>query len=138
MAAGDEIDAGGHHGRRVDEGGDGGGAFHGVGEPDVEGDLGALAGGAEDKQEGDGGEEAAVPLGMRADGGEDGAEVEGAEVGDQEKHGEKEAEVADAVDDEGLLAGVCGGVLFKVEADEQVGGETYAFPAGRTGAGRRS
>ena len=50
-------------------------------------------------------------------------------VGDQEEHGEEEAEVADAVDDEGFLAGVGGGVLGEVEADEQVGGEADALPA---------
>ena len=60
---------------------------------------------------------------------EDVAEAEGAELGDEEEHGEQEAEVADAVDDEGFLAGVGGGVFLEVEADEQVGGETDALPA---------
>ncbi len=64
VGAGDHVDAGGDHGGGVDEGRDGGGAFHGVGEPDVEGDLGGLAGGSEDEEEGDGGEEAALPLRM--------------------------------------------------------------------------
>ena len=48
---------------------------------------------------------------------------------DQQEHGEQETEVADAIDDEGLLARVGGGILFEVEADEQVGGETNALPA---------
>ena len=60
MAAGDHVDAGGDHGGGVDEGGDRGGAFHGVGQPDVEGNLRGLAGGAEEEQQADGGEEAAV------------------------------------------------------------------------------
>ena len=60
---------------------------------------------------------------------EDGVEVERAVVGDQEEHGEQEAEVADAVDDEGFFAGVGGGVLGEVEADEQVRGEADALPA---------
>ena len=64
VAARDHVDAGGDHGGGVDERGDGRGAFHRVGQPDVEGDLRGLAGGAEDEQQGDGGEEAAVPLGM--------------------------------------------------------------------------
>ena len=51
--------------------------------------------------------------GCCGDGGEDVGEVERAEVGDEEEHGEQEAEVADAVDDEGFLAGVGGGVLLK-------------------------
>ena len=54
---------------------------------------------------------------------------ERAEVGDQQKHREQEAEVADAVDDEGLLAGVGGGVTREIKADEQVGGETHTLPA---------
>ena len=129
MAARDHVDAGGDHGRGVDQRGDRRGAFHGVRQPDVERDLRGLAGGAEDQQKRDGGEEAAVPLGMRVDGVEDVREVERAEVRDEQEHREQEAEVADAVDDEGLLAGVGGGVLLEVEADEQVGGEADALPA---------
>ena len=48
---------------------------------------------------------------------------------DEKEHREQEAEVADAVDDEGFFAGVGGGVLLEVEADEQVRGETDALPA---------
>ena len=40
----DEIDAGGDHGGRVNERGDGRGAFHGVGQPNVQRKLAALAG----------------------------------------------------------------------------------------------
>ena len=71
VAAGDHVDAGGDHRRRVNERGDGRGAFHGVGEPDVEGDLRGLAGGSEDEQQGDGGEDAALPVGVGGDGAED-------------------------------------------------------------------
>ena len=113
MAARDHVDAGRDHGGGVDEGGDRGGAFHGVGQPDVERNLRGFAGGAEDEQEGDGGEEAAVPVGIGGDAGEDVGEVERAEVGDEQEHREQEAEVADAVDDEGFFAGVGGGVLLK-------------------------
>ncbi len=63
-AAGDHVDAGGDHGGGVDERGDRRGAFHGVGEPDVERDLRGLAGGSDDEQKSDGGEEAALPLRM--------------------------------------------------------------------------
>ena len=57
------------------------------------------------------------------------AEAERAEVGEQQEDADEEAEVADAVDDEGFFAGVGGGVLLEVEADEQIGGEADAFPA---------
>ncbi len=63
VAARDHVDARRDHGGGVDERGDRRGAFHRVGQPDVERDLRGLAGGAEDEQEGDGGEPAgAVPL----------------------------------------------------------------------------
>ncbi len=48
--------------------------------------------------------------GWSGDLGEDVAEAQGAEVRDEEEHRKQEAEVADAVDDEGFLAGVRGGV----------------------------
>ena len=57
------------------------------------------------------------------------AEAEGAELGEQQEHAEEEAEVADAVDDEGFSAGVRGGFPVEVEADEQIGCEADAFPA---------
>ena len=62
VAARDHVDAGGDHGGGVDEGGDRRGAFHRVGQPDVERDLRGFAGGAEDQEQGDGGEEAAVSV----------------------------------------------------------------------------
>ncbi len=129
VAARDHVDAGGDHRRRVNERGDRRGAFHRVGEPDVEGNLRGLAGGSEDEQKSDGGEDPAVPLGVDADRVEDVREVERTEVADDEEHREQETEVADAVDDEGLFAGVGGGVLLEVEADQQVRGETDALPA---------
>jgi len=49
-----------------------------------------------------------VILGMGRNRGEDIGEVQRAEVRDDQEHGQQEAEVADAVDDEGLLAGVGG------------------------------
>ena len=48
---------------------------------------------------------------------------------EDEEDAEREAEVADAVDDEGLDGGGAGRRLFVPEADQQVGGEADAFPA---------
>ena len=53
VAARDHVDAGRDHRRGVDERRDGRRAGHGVGEPDVERDLGALADGAEEEAEAD-------------------------------------------------------------------------------------
>ena len=57
------------------------------------------------------------------------AEGERAEVAEQQKNTDEKAEVADAVDDEGFFACIGGGVALEVEADEQIRGETDAFPA---------
>ena len=48
---------------------------------------------------------------------------------EDEENAEREAEIADAVDDEGLDRGGVGGRLFIPEADQQIGGEADAFPA---------
>src|ERR1700758_551925 len=58
-----------------------------------------------------------MPVGVLCDLAGDFAEAERAEVNDQQKHGQQEAEVADAVDNEGLDARSDSGVLFEVEAD---------------------
>ena len=55
--AADHVDAGRDHGRGVDEGGDRGRALHGVGQPDVERDLGRFPGRADEEKEGDEGEQ---------------------------------------------------------------------------------
>ena len=56
-------------------------------------------------------------------------EVDAAEVGEHQEHGDEEAEVADAVDDERLLARGRRVVGLVVEADQQVGAEPDPFPA---------
>ncbi len=129
VGPGDHVDAGGDHGGGVDERRDGRGAFHGVGEPDVERKLRALAGGADEQAEGDGGEDASGPGGLYGQLGGDHIKGEGTEVSEQQKHADEEAEVADAVDDEGFHAGVGCGRFLEPEADEEIGGETDAFPA---------
>ena len=48
----DEVDAGGHHGGGMEQGRDRGGTFHGVGQPDVHGELGAFAHDAAEDQQG--------------------------------------------------------------------------------------
>ena len=52
VRAGDEVDARVDHRGRMDEGGDRGGALHRVRQPDVERELGALAHGAGEDQQG--------------------------------------------------------------------------------------
>ena len=50
VSPGHQVDAGRHHGRRVDQGGDRRGTGHGVGQPDVQGELRRLAHGARKEQ----------------------------------------------------------------------------------------
>ena len=130
VTARDHVDTGGHHRRRVDQRGDRRGALHCVGQPDVERNLRGLACRAQHQQQRDGSEELrALPLRMLRDGAEDLRKAQAAEVRDQQEHCQQETEVADAVDDEGLFAGVGGGGLLEVKADQQVRAEAHALPA---------
>ena len=54
---GDEINPRGHHGGGMQQGADRSGTFHGVGQPDVNGELGALAHDAAEYEQGGGGDE---------------------------------------------------------------------------------
>ena len=102
VGAGDQVDAGGDHGRGVDQRGDRGRALHRVREPGVERQLGRLGEGAEQQQQADrdhgplvGGEDV---RGL----GEDGAVVEGADLAEDQEGRQGEADVADHVDHERL------------------------------------
>ena len=129
--AGQQVDAGGDHGRGVDERGDGRRALHGVGQPDVQRELGALADRPGGQPEG---EQRQHRLAQDAEGDEfddfgvDGGDVERAgAVPDQDQRGEQ-AEVAEARDDERLLGGGGGGGPVEPEADQEVGGRADQLP----------
>ena len=104
----DHVDARGHHRRGVDQRGDRRRAFHRVGQPDVERNLRRLAGGAEEQQQRRDRQRAerrsrARSAGDRA---RDSWKSSVPNVAKSSSIAEEEPEVADAVDDEGLLAGV--------------------------------
>ncbi len=127
-----QVDAGGDHGGGVDQGGDRGRTLHRIGQPDVEGDLGALAAGSHEKEEaGDGGgPEGAPGLVRQGPGiGRDVHEVERAELMEDEDHPQDQPRVADPVHHEGLHAGGRGRVLLVPEPDEQVGAEPHPLPS---------
>ena len=128
VAPRDHVDAGRDHRRGVDERGDGGRAGHRVGKPDVKRDLRALADGAEEEAEANDRQGGRVSTGVGRGRREHAVEVEGAEEGEDPEHPEKEPEVPDAVDDEGLLAGVGGVLALVVVPDQEVGAEAHAFP----------
>ncbi len=119
--AGDEVNAGGDHGGGVDEGRDGRGAFHGVGQPDIEGDLGTLGGGGPEQQQSDaelggGGHHPQVRFAQ------DIVVADVVAVGSvpHPEDGDGESDVADPVHQERLLGGGGGGGLGVPEADEEV------------------
>ena len=67
--------------------------------------------------------------GLSGRGAEDRIEVDRAEDEEAAEDAEREAEVAHAVDHEGLDGRGIGGVARVPEADEQIGGEAHALPA---------
>ena len=99
------VEAGGDHRRRVDERRDRGRAGHRVGQPDVQGYLGGLAASADEEAERDPGHDAPLPDQLKGIGARllhDRGVLRRAEGGDDAEDGEREAEVADAVRDEGF------------------------------------
>ena len=132
----DHKDASRHHGRRMDERGDGRRALHRVREPGVEQELGRFAHRAHEEQQAR--KRHRVPV--EADevnslAGEPGRSGKHLIVCDRsrqlkgEEDAEREAEVAHTVDDKGLDGcGVGRGALVP-EADQQVGHEADALPA---------
>ncbi len=128
--------AGGDHGRGVDQRRDGRRALHGVGEPGVQQELRRLAHGAHEQQQAQRrqdvdlvAEELEALAGHAGRGVEQLVEVDGVEHREQPEDAEREAEVADAVDDEGLDGRRVGLGLGVPEADQQVGEEADALPA---------
>ncbi len=112
----------------MDQGRDRRRAGHGVGQPDVERNLRALADRAEEEKKAD---RRQKPV-LDAAGGRDLrdlGEIDAPEIGEHQEHGDEETEVSDAVDDEGLLAGGRSVVGLVVEADEEVGAEPDSLPS---------
>src|SRR5947199_9137232 len=99
VRAGYYVDAGSDHGGRVNQGANGRGAFHGVGQPDVQRKLGGFAARThEEEQTGnrEGTEDApafARPGRIRG-GGEELRKIEGFESAEEQEHAKHEAEDA--------------------------------------------
>ena len=130
VGADDQVDARGHHRRRVDQRRDRGGTLHGVQQPGLQRHLGRLAAGAEEQEQAERGEGLlGGAVGVRADDGEAGRAPrhEG-----QHDRG-RQAHVADPVDHEGLLGRGGRGGLVLPEADQQVRREADALPAEEQG-----
>jgi hypothetical protein len=126
VAAGDQVDPGGDHRRRVDQGRDRGRALHGVGEPGLQRELAGLAARAQEQQHADRDEHARAELPGPL---EDLRVLDGAQVGPQQEDRQGQADVADPVHQERLLGGRGRGRAVLVEADQQVGRQADALPA---------
>lgn len=123
---GHEVDADGDHRRGVDERGDGGGAYHRVGQPGVQGELRRLARDAREEQQGDDG---GVVESAGADGGQDFRDPEAAGVGGEREQTDQEGDVAELGDQEGLEGGCSGLGCLPVVADEEVRADAHDLPA---------
>ena len=126
MAAHDQVDAGGDHRRRVDEGADRRRAFHRVRKPGVERDLRRLRDGAAEQAERDQVRDRAA---VRR-GGEHAGVVELPGVLDQQEERERHRRVAERVHHERLLRRRDRRRPLLVEADQQVAREADHAPAG--------
>ena len=104
------------------------GTSHGVRQPNVERDLRALSSAAEEHEETDRRHQRAADAEIERSG-VDADEIQYADVGEQHKHRDHKTEVADAVDDERLLAGVGVYLVAEPESDQKVGTEADSFPA---------
>ncbi len=140
-AAGHHVDARRDHRRRVDQRANRRGAFHGVGQPDVQGELGALAAGPRHQQQADRRAQPATHVERRIvqhrlaeDAGMDHAgdggvlEIQRA-VGDpEEEYTQGEAEIAHPIDQKGLQPRGRGRRLLEPETDQQVAAQAHRLP----------
>ena len=124
LQAEEHVDAGGDHRRGVDECRHRSGAFHRIGQPDMEWQLGRFA---------DRAAEDAEDRGREHTGGNfrrDFHFIECQRAGDAPEHqdADHESEVTHAIAEEGLLRGIGGGVLVVPVTDQQVGAEADQLP----------
>src|SRR6059036_146403 len=125
------INAGGHHGRGMDERAYRRRTRHRVRQPNEERNLCRLAGGADEEQQSDQRDHVRIQqlhvlLQLR--------EIKGpdpllAELGNEKQDAQYEAEITDAVDDERFIAGDGVGVIVIPKADEQIRTEADSLPA---------
>ncbi len=125
---GDEVDAGVDHRRGVDQRRDRGRALHRVRQPDVERELGALADGAREDEQGDDPDRDREVGANGRQARDRVADVQGPRVHEDRHDPEREPDVADAVDEERLLRGERGGLLVLPEPDEQVARQPDQLP----------
>ena len=133
MRAGHEVDAGGHHRRRVDQRAHRRRAGHRIGQPGLQRQLRRFADRTAEQEEG----------GQRGDRGthrpalrgvlHGTRDVERAEPARDHQQADQQRGVADARHDEGLARGEAVGRVAPPKADQQIGAKPDALPAGVEG-----
>src|SRR5882724_12419921 len=120
----------------MDEGGDRRRALHGVRQPGMQDDLGRLAHGADEQQETQDRQRVDVPAeevddaaDLAGRGREHGVEIDRVEDQEHAHDPEREAEIADPVDDERLDGGGIGRRPVVPMADQEIGTEADALPS---------
>ena len=133
--------AGGHHGGGVDERGDRRRALHGVGQPGVQQELRRLAHRAHEQQQTDDRQRVDVQAqevkGLADEARrlrEDGVEIDRAGEREDRENAERKAEIADAVDDEGLDRGRIGFRLVDTRSRSADSSRARRLPSRRTAA----
>ncbi len=134
QGTGHQVYAGSHHGSGVDQGANRRWTFHGVGQPDVEGELGGLARGSQEYQDGGGG---GYPMahslgaaGFQAQPRpfEGCRHTEAAHFPPQQQDSDQQTHIADAGDYESLFGRLPGGRALEPESDQQVRADADQLP----------
>ena len=126
--AGEQVDAGGHHGGRMQQGAHRRGALHGVGQPGEQRKLGAFAGDAPEDQQARQGDHAGRQLpAHRGRIGKYG-NVQGAQLQPEQHDAQQKGHIAGTGHHEGLFTGFAGAELVEPEPDQQVGGQSHQLP----------
>ncbi len=106
------------------------GAFHRIGQPDIERKLRGLAAGSDEQQQRGGGQHGIADGEVSAaDERVDVGEAERTEIPDQRERAENESGIADAIHDECLVGRGRRGVAMKVKTDQQIRAQANAFPS---------
>ena len=134
IAAGDHVHTGRHHGCGMNQGTDGCGAFHRVGQPDVQRNLGRFRCCTDEQCDGDTDENhvadmVAPRLHARMHRLGHARKLQRPEREENQHDADRKAPVPDSVDNERLLGGITRATLCNKEADQQVGTQPHPFPS---------